>query len=191
MGTRGVTGFVADGKWYVTYNHFDSYPSYLGEEVLKFCKRIKRWDRVKQNVLKVKLVSEDDTPSVSEIEECAKYADLSVYTGSLENWYCLLHDLQGVRILQEIARGKVHHMIDSHKFMADSLFCEWGYVIDLDSNVLIVYRGFQKRSSPVNILPPDISPFYHDGEYYPVDIARVYPLNELPKNLDGLSIKDD
>ena len=40
MGTRGVTGFVADGKWYVTYNHFDSYPEYLGMQVLNFAKKL-------------------------------------------------------------------------------------------------------------------------------------------------------
>ncbi len=36
MGTRGVFGFHKDGVDKITYNHYDSYPTCLGEEVKKF-----------------------------------------------------------------------------------------------------------------------------------------------------------
>ena len=39
MGTRGVTGYKSDGKWFVAYNHWDSYPAALGMDVLSFCKQ--------------------------------------------------------------------------------------------------------------------------------------------------------
>ena len=35
-------------------------------------------------------------------------------------------------------------MIDSHAFLADSLFCEWAYVINLDNSQFEVYRGFNQ-----------------------------------------------
>lgn len=37
MGTRGLYGIRKDGVDKVTYNHFDSYPEYLGKNMLKFC----------------------------------------------------------------------------------------------------------------------------------------------------------
>ena len=38
MGTRGVFGFHKNGVDKITYNHYDSYPTGLGEEVVKFLK---------------------------------------------------------------------------------------------------------------------------------------------------------
>ena len=34
MGTRGAFGFLVDGETKVTYNHWDSYPSGLGQDLV-------------------------------------------------------------------------------------------------------------------------------------------------------------
>ena len=104
MGTRGLTGFIVDGKWYATYNHFDSYPEGLGMEVLEFCKTITDWDKVKELVRGITLVTNDTvqvTPDI--IAMYNQFADTTVSTQNKEDWYCLLRDLQGVGILQAIA----------------------------------------------------------------------------------------
>lgn len=36
MGTRGILGFITVGVRKGTYNHFDSYPSGLGDAIIKF-----------------------------------------------------------------------------------------------------------------------------------------------------------
>lgn len=36
MGTRGKIGFVQKGVRKGVYNHFDSYPSGLGDDIIKF-----------------------------------------------------------------------------------------------------------------------------------------------------------
>ena len=36
MGTRGLVGFISKGVRKGTYNHFDSYPSGLGDDIIKF-----------------------------------------------------------------------------------------------------------------------------------------------------------
>lgn len=35
MGTRGLFGFYYKGKYYLCYNHFDSYFSYLGKNLIR------------------------------------------------------------------------------------------------------------------------------------------------------------
>ena len=47
MGTRRSVGFIANEKNYITYNHFDSYPSGLGSEVLEVIEIIEDWDSLK------------------------------------------------------------------------------------------------------------------------------------------------
>jgi hypothetical protein len=139
MGTRGVVGFVVDGVWKVTYNHFDSYPSGLGVEVLDFCRSRKSWDRFKALARKVELVDSDSKPTEEQIKQYTPFSDIHVSNQTLDDWYCLLRNTQGVETLKAIAQNKLWHMIDSHLFMDDSLFCEWGYVINLDTNRLIIY----------------------------------------------------
>lgn len=34
---------------------------------------------------------------------------------------------------------------DHHEFIEDSLWCEWAYIINLDDEVLEIYKGFQTR----------------------------------------------
>ncbi len=46
MGTRGLYIFRYDGKWYVFYNHWDSYPSGLGQDIVKELRTID-FERVK------------------------------------------------------------------------------------------------------------------------------------------------
>ena len=38
MGTRGIYGFRLNNTDKLTYNHYDSYPSSLGEDIYQFIK---------------------------------------------------------------------------------------------------------------------------------------------------------
>ena len=38
MSTRGAYGFYKNGVDKITYNHYDSYFSGLGEEIVNFCR---------------------------------------------------------------------------------------------------------------------------------------------------------
>ncbi len=68
---------------------------------------------------------------------------------------CVGHQAQGN--LKAFNYG-VRHIIDSQDFIQDSLFCEWGYVINLDDRTVEVYTGFQKhpdKKSRYQIEKPD------------------------------------
>ena len=197
MGTRGAIGFVLDGKWYVTYNHFDSYPSGLGMEVLEFCKSVEDWEILKQRVKNLTLVDEEIPVPEDLIEKYSCYGQTDVggvrlAAGTLEDWYNLLRQIQGVATLHEIYVGNLEHMIDNHFFMRDSLFCEWAYIIDLDEMGLRVYKGFNKNTPsekflPPDILPPDIDPNKPVDGYYPVKLLYTYNLKRLPEFMLGVT----
>lgn len=117
MSTRGLTGFRLNGTLKAMYNHGDSYPEHLGQQVLEFCKLVD-WSNpiIKERVANVKLV----------------------------HWYSLLYSLPGVGILNQVIRGKVKHMTDDGNFLVDEVFCEWAYIINLDEETLEVWHKAKK-----------------------------------------------
>ncbi len=144
MGTRGAVGFRLDGKDYVAYNHFDSYPEGLGVEVLRDIKELLKGtglNSLPALVKRLKVFSENKKPTKKDIKALAKYTDLSVSNKSTSDWYCLTRNLQG-NLRGYLEAG---YMPDSREFLADSLFCEWAYIVNLDDNTLEVYKGFNSN----------------------------------------------
>jgi len=145
MGTRGAYGFRIDNEDKVTYNHFDSYPTDLGKNVVDFVRSTPMKELI-AIANKIVLVDGNLVPTDEEQEKYAKlYANLLVSDRSLKDWYCLIRNSQGN--LGAYKEGLVH-MIDSHEFLIDSLFCEWVYIINMDTNKLEVYKGF--NTDPFN-----------------------------------------
>jgi len=157
MGTRGAYGFHKGGRDKITYNHFDSYPTGLGADVAEFVKN--HTDEELNEIFdRIILVKSGDAPSKEQIKECFRFYRPGVSMNTPEEWYSLLRAAQGD--LEAHARG-LRYMIDNADFLRDSLFCEWGYVINLDKGVLEVYRGFQKAPSKNRYY----NPFSNDGYY--------------------------
>ena len=144
MGTRGTWGFYKDKDINkLTYNHFDSYPTSLGSTMINFIRKysIEELNKIFENIV---LINEDKEPTKEQIKECKKWSDTTVSCQTLEDWYCLLRDSQGE---PESYAKCLKYMIDDKIFIKDSLFCEWGYIINLTDNTLEIYKGFQKRPS--------------------------------------------
>jgi hypothetical protein len=187
MGTRGLIGFRYQNKDYLTYNHFDSYPDSLGFNILEELGAMLSFNKLKKAVEKITLVTEDSKPTFEQRLDVAKeFWDLSVGNQTPDSWYCLLRNAQGK--LYSYYSGKLKYMIDSHEFIKDSLFCEWVYIVNLDTMQLEVWRGFQKESQKGNR-------YGENGEkYYPCALVKEYPLQKLPsqkKFLKDLEEKDE
>jgi hypothetical protein len=192
MGTRGVCGFRLHGTDYLTYNHFDSYPSGLGNEMIRQWNTytsLSRDDALPGLALllaSVKVVDEAASPTAEEAERLKPYHE-NVSSGG--DFYSYLRGLQGNPIAM-VASG---FWIDSTAFVKDSLFCEWGYVYNLDDNVFEVYRGFNTKAKQAGRYCKGVTkPKGWKGDYkgatfyYPVKLVRTFPLDELPDDLDAI-----
>lgn len=172
MGTRGLYGFRKNGVDKLTYNHYDSYPNVLGESVLCFISKFKNeLNKIYDNII---MVDETTTPTEEQIKECEKYADLDVSEQSLTDWYCLLRNAQGD--LMSLGEG-LKYMIDNHDFILDSLFCEFAYIINLDTNKLEYYLGFQKQLDETNRYV--LETINEEFPYYPCRMVAEYDLDEI------------
>ncbi len=173
MGTRGALGFHKNGEDKVTYNHFDSYPSHLGKHVLEFIKNVSVED-MERAYDRIELVDWDSEPTEAQVVECMKFLELGVSGQSPKDWYCLLRNAQGNLY---VYLSELRYMFDNRHFLKDSLFCEWGYVINLDKKVLEVYRGFQKEPSKnrYSVEKPISS------GYYNCRLIDEIPLEEIQK----------
>lgn len=89
----------------------------------------------------------------------------------------------GGDILNRIVFDGVTKVKNDIEFASNSVFCEWAYVIDLDTNKLEIYDGFNKNELTTNdrfhFLEP-ISDSEYNGEYHPVKIVKSYDLDNLP-----------
>jgi len=173
MGTRGCVGFRKNGRDYLQYNHCDSYPDELGRQALRYLASHTP-AQMAAVISRLKVVSENYSPTPEEIEAHLDSLDANVRSGSPSEAYVLLRDAQGNLAYYDDPKHVL--WIDSVGFMGDSLFCEWAYVINLDEGILEVYKGFNKDPQA----PGRYAAMHRNGEYWGVALIKTYPLSMLP-----------
>jgi hypothetical protein len=191
MGTRGIVGVVAGEVEKIAYNQYDSYPEGVGWDTLKELRSIIKRGKLNKYydlALTAHLVNDEVKPTKSEIEFLgARFADTSVSTGSLEEWYVLLRNLQG-KLFDTLKAGYIH---DNKVFIFDSLYCEWGYIVNFDTKTFEVYMGFQTKphdkgryaglkSENFERTKKALKGVGGSDEYYPCALVKTYPFDALP-----------
>lgn len=171
MGTRGFVGFVAEGHETITCNHWDSYPEGLGAFVLHYARSVTDWEAVKRQAAAIVHVDTSVPPTEEQRQLLKEWEDPEVASAD-DPWYRLLRSTQGSPDAI-LAAGHAAHEPD---WPGDSLFCEWGYLLDLDQGVFEVYEGFQTE--------PHTDGRFHDRQgrhgYYPVRLRASWKLTDLP-----------
>jgi hypothetical protein len=188
MGTRGTIGFIVGEKEKLAYNHFDSYPEGLGLKTLAFLREFPGLiGELRRQAMRLEVVSDAVPPSAEQIKELKEFSDLNVGNQTEDDWYCLLRHTQG----DWQATLDAGFMEDGGRFPEDSLFCEWAYVINLDDEVLEVYRGFQQKKHNKGRFAKRGGPYTPDYEgaptWWPVALIATYPLNDLPSDEDFIN----
>lgn len=169
MGTRGLWGLRHKNNDYLTYNHFDSYPSGLGnimvatihnysDETMKSvaeeiqlvdqedkpCEEaVKQMKKIMGNEEEIKKILMDKGIPEDEVDQTIEMREYTVEgIDKAQSYYSLLRITQGDPD-SYFSRG-LRYMTDDREFMFDSIFCEWAYIINLDTKMLEVYKGFNK-----------------------------------------------
>jgi membrane-bound lytic murein transglycosylase MltF len=112
MGTRGLWGFRLEGQEKLTYNHWDSYPTGLGDKLQKDLVHALGkigLTQIKDTVKRIRLVSSKEEVTDLDVKKYSKWLSTNVGTSSDRDWYCLLRGLQGD--LMETLEAEI--MIDS------------------------------------------------------------------------------
>lgn len=131
MGTRGHFGFRYKKKYYMIYNHFDSYFEGLGKDLLEEIKEMinnNQFDEWLSLFLQLKFVKEEDMPTDEDIEKCKEYYDDRVGYRTPYNYYNLLRKCQGsfIKVL------KSGYAVLVNGSLKNDLFIEYCYVLDFD-----------------------------------------------------------
>jgi len=191
MGTRNLTMVISNGETKVAqYGQWDGYPSGNGVVVLDFLST-NNLDDFKKKLSKVKFMNGSKEKEINKWLKtigCENGWMTMDQSKLYQEKYPYLTRDNGAKILQMIMDGTEDEIwiTDSTDFAADSLFCEWAYLVDLDKNVLEVYEGFNKN--PLTIEDRFFNLTDKESEYYPIKLIKSYPLNNLP--LEGEFIKD-
>jgi hypothetical protein len=187
MGTRNLTMVISNGETKVAqYGQWDGYPGGQGSTALEFLRKMDA-NKFREKVGNLRWITKEEATALDETDWTKTHPFLSRDTGAniLNTIY---YDSMEIRDPDaNVFSGKkidfpckVEFLQDESNFAADSLFCEWAYVIDLDKNTFEVYEGFNK--SPLD----ENDRFYHlektreDSEYYPIRLSKSYDLNNLP-----------
>lgn len=201
MGTRNLTCIVKDGQYQVAkYCQWDGYPEGQGLKILKYLRSL-NLDKLKEN-LKYVIPFNYDNYNKRLIEFGVPEEDLEKNFVGYETYqkieeYLKLHPSisrdTGADILKLITETnkdiEIHNDLD---FAADSLFCEWCYVIDFDKNTFEVYKGFNeeplKESERFHFLQDKCKlQKSFDDIYYPVKFIKLYYLDSLPTEKEFLN----
>lgn len=177
MSTRGLIGFRCNDTDKLIYNHSDSHPDALGLKILREMQDVQNWNVAQDRIESLVPIPEqrrlDEHSSMAETEMRRHFPDLA-YRGTPKDVYDLYQPLQGT--LKPYLDGKLMFMPDASDFIHESLFCEWAYIANLDSEQFEIWKGLQTKPDPDNRYGTE-----HDRMgYYPCTMLIGYDLNNLP-----------
>jgi hypothetical protein len=180
MSTRGVVGFRYKRKDLLAYNHSDSYPSYLGNKVVQdFHDQLQKGLKPQIRQVEALTIVTEETPRPDEKEQrrLKKYSNPGVGSPD-EYWYRALRETQGD--IKAILESR--YLLDSGSTILDSLYCEWGYIVNLDDETLEIYKGGQTK-------PPRLGRYAKrppSEGYYPCALVQVFDWTEILNDVEAV-----
>ena len=190
MGTRNLTLVISNKETKVAqYGQWDGYPDGQGVTALAFLLQMEL-DKFKEKLAGLRFATEEDEKEVKAVlaEVGAKDGFMTMEQAAKVNKvYPHLSRDMAAEVLQFIMDNEVKFLQDNSDFAADSIFCEWAYVIDLDKRTFEVYKGFNKTplTETDRFYPLQVENKHHeerrgDDQYYPIKLVKEFSLDSLP-----------
>jgi len=187
MGTRHLT-MVIDQKGetkIAQYGQWDGYPMGQGTTVLAFLSMKSKVDLLKEKLKLLRFATDKDQKEMDKFFKSIGVTDGWMNSEQGDKYhkkYPLLTRDHGANILNLLLDiDKKVFLQDATDFAADSLFCEYAYVIDFSKNTFEIYKGFNcvplADDERFKYLEKDMK---DDDKYYPVKLLKSYPLDYLP-----------
>ena len=140
MGTKGVIGYKTKGKLRAFYNRNDSYYSYLGVKCLAAFHKYSAETIRDFFINRVKFIGDPNKNPEK---------DISIF---------------------DLDWGKERlTVLDETDFLEDGLYCEYGYIYDVDNDTLEVFKGFfTKPQSEIQVKMDKLKKIFHpdDDKYF-------------------------
>ncbi len=192
MGTRGVIGTLKDGVLHASYQQYDTYPTSTGvglqkemQETLDLVEHDQTalsfldhndpeslFDYLAPLVANMTYVNASDKPTREQADKYGMFLNAGVSTG--DDWYAQLRGQQG-SLMKRLRAGIA---TEDTAFVKNSLFCEWGYIFDLDAKKVLILRGFNTRKDAqwqhARLSPSDIKEQKEKAKSYPNGGRSIY-----------------
>lgn len=185
MGTRHLTIVQLNNEYKVAqYGQWDGYPSGQGKTVHRFLKNADL-SKFKEQLKKVRFVNDDEIGKM--YEEAGVKID--------EGGWISIGDAQKFKnrfpqLDRDMGAGVLWHVLDSKDdeillentitFAGNSLFCEWAWLINLDTEELEVYTGFNKEPLPDGAKFKGVKRLEDNTEYYEISLLHSFKFSEIP-----------
>lgn len=189
MSTKGIFGLYKDNVSKLTYMPQDAYPDWLGENLVNF---IQNTTIENLNAIFDKIIMKETNKTHEKIK---KSADVIVTGDSLlvnlNNFVDKkITEANNKRDFNLLFNQEKIELIDDSNFIKNSLYCEWGYIINLSENIFEIYKGGQKR--------PTINRYYNlqkpltvaNKRFYNCKLIDYFDLNNIPKNWKEIISKE-
>jgi hypothetical protein len=186
MGTRHLICVVKNGQYKVAqYGQWDGYPEGQGVGILNFLTNEMNRELFEKKLDDLKWATEEDFRQMHidiGLDPNKEWVNMDEADLWRRNYPENDRDTGSV-ILSIIQNSKkTLKLRNSLDFAADSLYCEWAYVIDLDKNTFEVYKGFNEKplTEEERFYNMEQVKYSIDCEYYPVKHIISFELNNLP-----------
>ena len=145
MGTRNLTMVQIDNEIKVAqYGQWDGYPCGTGDTIVDFLKNVDM-KKFTENVKECSFMTIEDKKKLW--MDCGHDGSEFVNNKVVDIFYEKYPELSrdtGANILKMI-ENKPLILESDLEFAGDSLFCEWAYLINLDTGKLEIYKGFNEE----------------------------------------------
>tara|TARA_R110000851_G_scaffold97963_2_gene212175 strand:+ start:60074 stop:60637 length:564 start_codon:yes stop_codon:yes gene_type:complete len=179
MGTRHLTCVALDGDYKVAqYGQWDGYPSGQGVTALGFL-RGADLQAFKAKVQAARWISDNEIEALKNTNWQKTHPQLSRDPGAAV-----------LEIINDADPGVV--LQNNLEFAADSLMCEYVYVIDFDKGTFEVFKGFNKtplaEGERFASLAGQADQDHRGEKYSPVKHVHTFQLAGLPTEQEFLAI---